>query len=110
MRSNYAPSGPRLDRRLASPVVQGFGRLVCQGPQLNLIPSPTVLLGSLDGCAVSGSDLILLCTASTRLVSDNVQNLRRVRVRLMPRSPTMTKPPRVLAHTHSLLLLYSVFM
>ena len=46
----------------------------------NLTPSPTVLLVSLDGFAVFGSDLILLCTTSTRLVFDNVQNLRRVRV------------------------------
>ena len=64
-----------------------------------LIPSPTALLGLLDGSAVSGSDLILLCTTRTRLVPDYVQSLRRVRVRLMPRSPMMTKPPRVPTHS-----------
>ena len=61
-----------------------------------------MLLVSLDGFAVSGSDLILLCTTSTRLVSNNVQqhqNLRRVRVCSLPRLPTMTKPPRALAHS-----------
>ena len=57
-----------------------------------------MLLVSLDGFAVFGSDLILLCTTSTRLVFNNVQNLRRVRVP-SPRSPTMTKPPRALAHS-----------
>ena len=64
-----------------------------------LIPSPTALLGLLDGSAVSGSDLILLCTTRTCLVPDYVQSLRRVRGRLMPRSPMMTKPPRVLTHS-----------
>ncbi len=61
-----------------------------------------MLLVSLDGFAVFGSDLILLCTTSTRLVLDNVQNLRRVRVPSLPRSPTMTKPPvRLLTHPFS---------
>ena len=57
-----------------------------------------MLLVSLDGFAVFGSDLILLCTTSTRLVFNNVQNLRRVRVP-SSRSPMMTKPPRALAHS-----------
>ena len=59
------------------------GRLAV-GPQPQLDPFSHCLLVSLDRFAVSGTDLISLCTASIRLVSDNVQNLRWVRVRLLP--------------------------
>ena len=71
------------------------------GPQPNLIPFSHCAPRLARRFAVSGSDLILLCTTNNRLVSNNGQhqNLRRVRVCSLPRSPTMIKPPRALAHS-----------